>query len=503
MTGLPELFDGVARRHPSRAAVVDETGSTTYAELRRLSEDTARDLRRRGAAPGHLVGVRLGRDARTVAAIIGVLRTGAGYVALDPSYPTDRITFMAADAGLGLIVGGSGPAGPPVVTGTAAPCPAALPDDLAYVAYTSGSTGRPKGCMITHRNVVAFLDETVPLFALTADDRWTVFHSLAFDASVWELWGALATGGTAVMVPERALRNPAVFARLLVDEGITVVSQVPSALQYLLPALARQQRWPTRLRYLCSVGEAVRLDLVAALHRIARGTVPTVVNMYGPTETTVFATTKEITTADLDAGVRSPIGRPLARAGVVVMGPDRQPVPPGQAGEIWVTGETVGAGYLNRPDLTTDRFVRWGDAPAYRTGDLGRQLPDGAFEHLGRIDHQLKVRGFRVEPGEVEEVLRRTGRVTDVAVCLGQVGPASFLTACVTTTTGSLDPDEIRSLREAAATALPAALCPDRYLVIDRLPRNAAGKTDRPALAELVRNRLAAAAAPLLAVPRR
>ncbi|MEV6690402.1 amino acid adenylation domain-containing protein [Micromonospora sp. NPDC051196] len=503
MTGpLARRFDDVARRHPERPAVVDCAGSMTYGQLRQASAAIADDLGAAGAGAGHLIGIRVGRNAQTVTAIIGVLRTGAAYVALDPSYPADRIEFVRADAGLDVIVDSSGGADRPTVTGSALPRHDPLPADLAYLAYTSGSTGRPKGCLITQHNVLAFLDETVPLFDLTPDDRWTVFHSPAFDASVWELWGALATGATAVMVPDAALRNPAVFARLLADGAVTVVSQVPSALQYLLPALARLEAAgrtgpepaPLNLRYLFSVGEAIRLDLVAELRRIVGGPEPVVVNMYGPTETTVFATMKEITEADLRSGIRSPIGHPLPKAGVVVVGPDGSAVPPGETGELWITGETVGLGYLNRPELTTDRFVSWEGAPAYRTGDLGRQLPDGSLEHLGRLDQQLKVRGYRIEPEEIEEVLRRTGLVVDAGVCLGEVGPARFLTACVTTATGLLDQHGIRSLRDAVATILPEAMCPDRYVLLDRLPQNAAGKIDRPALAELVRDRLAAAA---------
>lgn len=498
MTGsLARRFDDVARRHPDRTAVVDSAVTMTYGQLRRTSAAIADDLGAAGAGAGQLVGIRVGRNAQTVAAIIGVLRTGAAYVALDPSCPADRIEFIRADAGIGLIVDSSGDTDRPTVTGAAVARRDPLPADLAYLAYTSGSTGRPKGCLITQHNVLAFLDATVPLFDLTPDDRWTVFHSLAFDASVWELWGALATGATAVMVPTPALRNPAVFARLLADHAVTVVSQVPSALQYLLPALARRgctggETAPLNLRYLFSVGEAIRLDLVAELRRIVSGPEPVVVNMYGPTETTVFATMKEITEADLRSGIRSPIGHPLPRTGVVVVGPDGSALPPGEIGELWIIGETVGLGYLNRPELTAERFVSWDGAPAYRTGDLGRWLPDGSLAHLGRLDQQLKVRGYRIEPEEIEEVLRRTGLVADAGVCLGEVGPARFLTACVTTATGLLDPHGIRALRDAVATTLPEAMCPDRYVLLDRLPQNASGKVDRAALVEIVRNRLAA-----------
>ncbi|GIJ19867.1 amino acid adenylation domain-containing protein [Micromonospora lutea] len=508
MTGaLARRFDEVARQHPDRPAVVDRGGTMTYEQLRRTSGAIADELVAAGAGAGHLIGIKVGRNAQTIATILGVLRTGAAYVALDPSYPADRIDFIRADAEIGLIVESCEDTDRPTVTGSVASRRVPLPTDLAYLAYTSGSTGRPKGCLITQHNVLAFLDQTVSLFDLTPDDRWTVFHSLAFDASVWELWGALATGGAAVMVPEPALRNPAVFARLLGDAAVTVVSQVPSALQYLLPALARRghARSPATqlaLRYLFSVGEAIRLDLVAQLRQVVDDPVPAVVNMYGPTETTVFATTKEITEADLRSGVRSPIGHPLPRAGVVVVGPDGCAVPTGETGELWITGETVGLGYLNRPELTAERFVSWNGSPAYRTGDLGRRLPDGSLEHLGRLDQQLKVRGYRIEPEEIEVVLRRTDLVTDAGVCLGEVGPATFLVACVTTRTGQLDPHLIRSLREAVAATLPGAMCPDRYVLLDRLPQNAAGKLDRPALAGIVRDRLAAAARPLQPVAR-
>ncbi|WP_055587020.1 amino acid adenylation domain-containing protein [Peterkaempfera griseoplana] len=488
---LIDLFDDVAGRSPDAIAVVDADESATYRVLKERSEQIARLLAEHGNQRGKLIGLRVGRNVETVASILGILRSGAAYVPLDPSYPPERLQFMLEDAGARLVLDSSGSELVTQIQGRGREVGDFGDVQLAYVAYTSGSTGRPKGCAITQDNVLAFLSGTIPLFDLTGDDRWTVFHSLSFDASVWELWGALATGATAYLVPSEAMVNPTKFVKLVASAGITVVSLVTSYFKFVLEAYRGSANRASGLRHLFFVGEAIRLDLIRTYLSIPEVAGVVCANMYGPTETTVFASYKVISLKDTEEGSRSPIGVALLHAEMSIRDESGLELEPGEVGEIVIGGLTVGHGYLHQDSLTRERFPMLDGRRTYRTGDLGRQLPNGEFEFLGRIDQQIKRRGFRIEIEEIEQILREDDSVDDAVVCVCLAGAAEYLVACVV----PRDADDalVNRLKSKAKARLPAVMCPDRYLFMSELPYNASGKLDRRAVHAYAQETLAGA----------
>jgi amino acid adenylation domain-containing protein len=499
---LTELFAAAARERPGATALVGDGRSLSYSDLDAASGQLAARLCAAGIRPGDLVGLLLPRSVHVPVAILAALKAGAAYVPLDPDYPAERIRYVVRDAGIRTVVGDPALARslglggveivePRLVTAGELdpPAVAVAGGAPAYVIYTSGSTGRPKGCVVSHSNVLALLRSALPLFSVSPADRWALFHSFSFDVSVWELWAALATGATAVTVPLRVAQSAAALTGYLAEEGITVLGQVPSVFRALAAAYAEAGRPPLALRYLVFAGESVDLDVVGKFLAAYPGTPPAAVNMYGPTETTVYATHRVLTPDDLRGPVRSPIGSSLPHLTIEIRDPDGTPVPDGEAGEMWISGAGVSAGYLNRPELTAERFVddgRSGEALRYyRTGDLARKLPDGAFEYLGRNDAQIKLRGYRVELGEIEAALRAHDEVRDAAVTVitTPLG-AQFLVACVVPADGAGD-NLTPVLRERLGAALPRYMVPDRYRFVPGLPRTASGKLDRDALRRL------------------
>jgi amino acid adenylation domain-containing protein len=496
---LAEVFRRTARYRGAAPAVAQGRREWSYAHLDTASDALARRIAAAGVRRGDIVGVVGDRSVTAVAAILGVLKAGAAYLPLDPAYPGERLRYLLADTGAKVIVGAAGPASaiadgrvPVIDPGDAAGEPVspavgqAGPGDPAYVIYTSGSTGRPKGCVVTHGNVLALLRGALPLFDVGPADRWALFHSFSFDFSVWELWGAFATGGVAVSVPASAARSPEEFVRLLADARVTVLNQVPSVFGYTALAYADAGRPGLALRYLIFGGESVKLEVARAFLDDVAGCGPTAVNMYGITETTVHVTCKPLADADLRGEVRSPIGVPLPHLSVTLRDVHGEPVPDGSVGEMWVAGPGVCAGYLNQPELTAERFVTRDGTRYYRSGDLARRLPDGELEYVGRGDDQVKLRGFRIELGEVESALRRSTLVQDAAALVAELpSGAQLLTACVVPAS-SARPGLVRELRQHAAGLLPAHMAPDRYHVLDELPLTPSGKVDRAAAARLV-----------------
>ncbi|NUT50598.1 MAG: amino acid adenylation domain-containing protein [Saccharothrix sp.] len=501
-----ESLNGVlieaAKSRPAEIAISDTRTSLTYDVLRRRVTSLAADLAGRGVRKGDLVGLLVERTVDVVVGMLAILRCGGVYVPIDPTYPVDRRDYLVRDSGVAFVVGsaaalaatGLDPAvrtraldAPAVEDGGFEP-PAVGPDDPAYVIYTSGSTGAPKGCVVTHGNVLSLLRHALPLFDVDGDDRWSVFHSFSFDFSVWELWGALATGARAVVLPLRATRLPADLVAVLAEEGVTVLCQVPSVFRHFTSL----RMYPAaRLRYVVFGGESVDLGAVGRFWARCDGARPRVVNMYGITETTVHSTFRPITEADLAGRVRSPIGVPLPHLSVELRDqePPHRPVPDGEVGEMWIAGAGVARGYLGRPDLTARRFVvddLSGTATRYyRSGDLARRLPDGGLEYLGRNDDQVKLRGFRVELGEVESVVRAHDGVLDAAACVvSRRAGSSQLVACVVPATRG-DHDLVTRIRDRLASQLPKHLLPDRYVLVDALPLTPSGKLDRTGLADL------------------
>ncbi|WP_158839338.1 non-ribosomal peptide synthase/polyketide synthase [Saccharothrix deserti] len=460
---IPSLFAARAARTPDAVAVTCEGAHLTYRELDERANRLAHHLIGVGAGPESLVALRFPRSLDLVVAVLGVLKAGAAYLPLDVSYPADRVSYMIGDSQptttLDSLPDLSDRSGLPVD----APDVPLRPDNAAYVIYTSGSTGRPKGVVVPHSNVVRLFSETDRWFGFGADDVWTLFHSYAFDFSVWELWGALLHGGRLVVVPYEVSRSPREFARLVADEGVTVLNQTPSAFYQLLAEAPDLD-----VRYVIFGGEALDVRKLSAW----RGS-GALVNMYGITETTVHVTWSAVSSSGRDGS----IGVPIPDLRVYVLDEELQPVAAGVVGEMYVAGPGVARGYLNRPGLTASRFVANPFGPAgsrmYRTGDLARWV-DGRLEYFGRADQQVKIRGYRIELGEIEAVLAAHTAVAQVAVVVREDRLVAYYV-----------PAEAASavgLREHVARALPDYMVPTAYVPLERLPLNANGKLDRAAL---------------------
>ncbi|MER7847122.1 amino acid adenylation domain-containing protein [Kitasatospora sp. NPDC096077] len=424
---LPAAFAEQVRLRPDAIAVSCGPERLSYAELDRRSDALARRLRALGVGPESRVAICVDPSTALVTGILGILKSGGGYVPLDPRHPADRRAYTLADSGaVALVADPEHTAladGIPVLTvdqpADGQPLePAPLrPDHLAYVIYTSGTTGRPKGALLTHANVLRLFEAAAADVPFGPEDVWSLYHSAAFDFSVWEIWGALLHGGRVVVVPQEARQNPAACHALVRAEGVTVLSQTPTAFRRFADADAEAGSPPLALRHVVFGGEALEpgaLRAWAARHPDG----PRLVNMYGITETTVHVTAHPLGAADL-AAPGSVIGQPLADLAVHLLDRRGEPVPPGTPGELCVGGPGLARGYLGRPGLTADRFVPSpvGDGERlYRSGDLARRLPDGTLEYLGRIDQQVKVRGHRVELGEIEAELGNHPGVRHAAV---------------------------------------------------------------------------------------
>jgi amino acid adenylation domain-containing protein len=488
-------------RSPERPALTAGDETLSYAELAAASGRLANFLRAAGAGPGRPVAICLERSLDLPVAILAVLRTGAHYVPLDPTAPPARLEYIAEDAGARLLVTASdsqvsldGFAGRVVDVGREAAAIAALPPEApdpgigggapAYVIYTSGSTGRPKGVVVSHRSVLRLLATAERLFDFGSSDVWTLFHSCAFDFSVWEIWGALLHGARLVVVPHHVARSPEDFQRLLQTEGVTVLSQTPSAFAQLTEVDGgRPVDDLASLRWVVFGGEALDPAILRGwFDRHPAGT-PRLVNMYGITETTVHVTHHELSSSEPEG--RSVIGRPLPDLAVYVLDGRQRPVPVGVPGELYVSGDGLALGYLRAPALTAERFVpdpfRAPGGRMYRSGDLGRWLPDGDLQYLGRNDDQVKVRGFRIELGEVEAVLREHEGVADAAavLCDDASGHPRLAGYVVPLPGATVVPDDVR---QQLRRRLPDHMVPASITVLDALPLTVNGKVDRAAL---------------------
>src|SRR3989454_2239938 len=377
-----------------------------------------------------------------VVGALGIWKAGGAYLPMDPAYPAYRLAFMLEDARAAVLLtetkllyslpdhsvlticldDAETVLPPQPVTN---PAIAVAPDNMAYVIYTSGSTGKPKGCIITHRNVARLMRATEAWYGFNERDVWTLFHSFAFDFSVWEIWGALLYGGRLVVVPFLVSRSPEEFYELLAEEQVTVLNQTPSAFRQLIQAEESVGQKKLALRYVIFGGEALEMQSLRPWFGRHGDQPPLLVNMYGITETTVHVTYRPLSKDDLDSG--SVIGTPIPDLHVYILDAKHEPVPVGVMGEMFVAGAGLARGYLYRPELTTERFIpdylKQRGSRLYKTGDLARFLPDGDIEYLGRIDDQVKIRGFRVELGEIEAALYQHPAVQQAAVIVREDVP--------------------------------------------------------------------------------
>ncbi len=477
---LPELVVRQARHAPEAVAVRHGPGATTYAELAAEVEGLAVRLREAGVGPGTLVAVLAERSRRTLAVLLAVLRAGGAYLPLDPEHPADRLAFILDDSGAKVVVVSEAlrerlPCGSATTVllsdtlepaaGDAGPWPE--PDSLAYVMYTSGSTGRPKGVEIPHRALANLLWAMRDRLGSRSGDVWLAATSLAFDISALELYLPLITGGSVVLAPDALTRDGRALAALADTYGVTHVQATPSGWRMLLDG-GFDRPAVTAL----AGGERLTAPLAAEL--LAR--TGRLINVYGPTETTIWSTSAEVT----QAGAGVPIGTPLANTRVYVLDDRLRLRSVGVPGELCVAGDGVADGYRGRPELTAERFVAdpFGKGLMYRTGDLARWREDGMLEFLGRLDDQVKLRGHRIEPGEIEARLAEHPSIAHGAVAVR----GDRLVAYAVLAAGA--PGLPAGLREHCARTLPPYMVPAEFVELDALPLTPNGKVDRGALPE-------------------
>ncbi|WP_051342964.1 non-ribosomal peptide synthetase [Pseudonocardia spinosispora] len=494
-----------SRAAPTRQPAPHLTG--TEGEYAARADRIARALLAHGAGPNSAVVVALPPSADMLAAQLAVYRVGAVHVPVDPRHPPARTALVVegvdplvvvtehevADR-LGAALGEAERLFvedlPDTAPATASP---ARPEDAAYVIHTSGSTGRPKGVVVTRANLASMLEATAAALPvpLGPSDVWSVTHSAAFDFSVWEIWGAMAHGSRLVLVDHDTVREPRALARLLVEEGVTVLSQTPSAFAGLVaadeedPALLAG----SALRLIVFGGEPLEPELVRRWYARHPHDGPVLVNMYGITETTVHASALVLNPSIVErlpgGASGTPIGQALPGQWLDVVDPTGRPVPTGVLGELWVGGPGVSRGYLGDPARTAERFVAGPDGMRYyRSGDLARRGPDGGLLHLGRIDDQISLRGYRIEPGEVASVVAEVTGASDVVVLVVDRAGDPRLVAFVVT--DAIDPARLRA---GLAGRLTEPMIPSEFFAVDRLPLTTSGKVDRRALAEIAATR--------------
>ncbi|MDM0117787.1 amino acid adenylation domain-containing protein [Variovorax sp. J22R133] len=504
---LHVCFERLAAAQPDAPALRFGQRTISYAELNAQANRIAHRLLAFGVRPDDLVGLCVERGVEMLAGLLGILKAGAAYVPLDPGYPAERLAHILRDSAPAVLLTQSQlvtrvpPTDAPVIVlddnallagqPVNDPDTAALglaPSHLAYVIYTSGSTGLPKGVLVEHRQVSRLFAATQPWFQFNAQDAWTLFHSFAFDFSVWEIWGALLYGGQLVVVPQLTSRDPQAFYQLLCEQGVTVLNQTPSAFRQLIAAQAETGAPAAqhRLRTVIFGGEKLEPTMLAPWYRRKANQGTQLVNMYGITETTVHVTYRPLSAQDAERSGISPIGQRIPDLTVHVLDAHRQPVPVGVVGELYVGGAGVARGYLNRPELNTERFIpdpfaSQAGARLYKTGDLGRYRIDGSLEYLGRNDFQVKIRGFRIELGEIEARLAASAGVREATVIAREDVPGDLrLVGYVSAQGGAtLSP---ATLRKSLAASLPEYMVPAAIIVLPALPLNASGKLDRKSL---------------------
>jgi amino acid adenylation domain-containing protein len=500
---LHRLFEAQVRMRPDAVAVSCCDAHLSYADLNRRANSVGRELRKLGVGPNTVVGLCVERTLDLAIGVLGILKAGGAYVPLDPRDPQDRLSFILGDAGVTTVVTRHQTQGAlPEMRGIkmllleealanveSAPIDdivgGSRSDDLAYIIYTSGSTGQPKGVLITHANVVRLFLSSEAWFNFGHTDVWALFHSIAFDFSVWEFWGPLLYGGRLVIVPFAISRDPREFLSLLAHEGVTVLNQTPSAFRQLIEEdRIAEPQISTSLRTVIFGGEALDLHTLRGWVERHGDMKPRLVNMYGITETCVHVTYRTITRRDIETNTPS-VGIPLPDLRIRLLDGHGQLVPIGVPGEIYVGGAGLAKGYLNRPALTAERFVhdtsRPGNDRLYRSGDLGRWSESGELEYLGRIDQQVKIRGFRVEPGEIEAVLTEHSQVREAAVVLRSISGDDHLLAYVVCTNMS-EPNAREELRAFLKDRLPIYMQPRSIEFLRSLPLNRNGKVDYRAL---------------------
>ncbi len=500
---LHHLFEQQVQKTPDAVALVFENQQLTYAQLNIKANQLAHYLQNQGVKSDTLIGICMERSLEMVIGILAVLKAGGAYVPLDSIYPAERLSFVLEDAQLKFTLTQQKHSHKLSNDKTELICldtdreiiaqqfidnpdSQATPSSLAYIIYTSGSTGKPKGVLVNHANVVRLFGATDNWFKFNQQDVWTLFHSIAFDFSVWEIWGALLYGGRLVVVPYEVSRSPQAFYELLSSCQVTVLNQTPSAFRQLIQvdeSVATTEKLK-HLRYVIFGGEALELQSLQPWFERYGDKSPQLVNMYGITETTVHVTYRPLTSADVTQAQGSVIGSPIPDLQVYLLDQNQQLVPMGVPGEMYIGGAGLARGYLNRKELTQQRFIFHPFVPGtrlYRTGDLARYLPNGELEYLGRIDNQVKIRGFRIELGEIEVILCQYPPVREAVVMVREDVPGDR--RLVAYIVSKLDTNTTQTeLRSFVKQHLPEYMIPSAFVLLDSLPLTPNGKIDRRAL---------------------
>lgn len=510
---LLQLFDSQVAAMPDKVALSYERAQLTYSQLDVKANQLAHLLIAQGVKRDTLVGLSVSRSLNMLVGMLAILKAGGAYVPLDPAYPEERLSYMIENSGLTLLLTSSeidsfevpaqvnridmdtwnitsGPMQKPDVE--------IVPSQLAYVIYTSGSTGQPKGVMVEHASIFRLFATCQDDFHFGSEDVWCLFHSYAFDFSVWEIWGALAYGGRLVVVPQWVSRASEDFYQLVCDEKITILNQTPTAFNQFKKVDARQcQR--LALRAIVFGGEALNLNELADWLTRHNDSEVMLVNMYGITETTVHVTYRRLFKRDIEANQGCLIGRALADLSVYLLDLGLQPVPTGIVGEMYVGGKGVTRGYLHQPQLTSERFIDNPYCPGerlYRTGDSARYLKSGELEYVGRVDEQVKIRGFRIELGEIEQQISAQSQIDSCVVVVNENTDkhkqlVAYILAAVTYVKSRAD-DEVQNksaegrfiskCRSQLRAVLPSHMIPAVFVVIDRWPLTANGKVNKKLL---------------------
>jgi nonribosomal peptide synthetase DhbF len=501
---LTKLVEEQAECSPGAIAVTCQGEDLNYRELNDRANRLARYLIQQGVEPETRVGICVERSVEMVIGLLGIWKAAGAYVPLEPTYPDDRLKLIVKDAEIRFLVTGRQFADrysdqPSLQLihldkdweAIAQQSPENLqaqltPDHAAYVIYTSGSTGKPKGVVVTHRSLHNLFNAVDENLHFNPSDVWTMFHSYAFDFSVWEVWGALIYGGRLVIVPYLVARAPEEFCDLVYKEGVTILSQTPSAFQHFMTAHeALDLGKKLKLRAVIFGGEKLEFQGLKKWFAQYGDGLPQMINMYGITETTIHTTYQRVTRKNLVESSGSLIGGPLANYRIYVLNEHLKPAPVGVRGELYIGGEGVARGYLNLPSLTAERFVpdpfaRPGSR-MYRTGDLARWNKDGNLEFGGRADQQVKIRGFRIELGEIEAALKAYPEVAQAVVIAreGRSGEKQLLGYVVPSPEATIDP---ATLRHRLARVLPDYMVPAAIVELDKVPLTGNGKLDVRAL---------------------
>ncbi len=506
---IHQLFEQQVERNPNATAIIFDGQSLTYGELNRQANQLAHRLLALGVQPDDRVAICVERSLEMVVGLLGILKAGAGYVPLDPAYPDERLAYMLADSEpvvlltqkalaerLGRMVidnvpslmldeleassvaDATGNADNPIL-------PALTPSHLAYVIYTSGSTGQPKGVMVEHRSVLNLLGVTSPWFELKSHDVYALFPSFAFDASVRVIWGTLLHGAQLMIVPYSTILSPQACYQLICDAGVTVFTTTTGVLRQLIE-IQRTSPHQHRIRQVILGGDVIDPLLLESWYGQPENAHTQIINEYGPTEATVYATFYRTKIADQTADC-VPIGRPIGNAQIHILDKAQQAVPIGAVGEIYIGGAGVARGYLKRPELTAERFLpdpfsQHPGARLYKTGDLGRYLPDGNIEFLGRNDDQVKIRGFRIELKEIESALRSHSSVREAVVLAKSDRHEELRLIAYVIPHG--EAASAKELRNHLAKRLPEYMLPAAYVVLEEWPLTSNGKLDCRALPE-------------------